>query len=805
MSKGPDSGANDTADNIAMTTADGEQQQNFIRDIVATDVAAGKHDGRVVTRFPPEPNGYLHIGHAKSMHLNFSLAREFAGVCHLRFDDTNPETENEEYVASIERDVRWMGFDWDGWLFFASDHFERMYQDAIGLIERGKAYVCDLSLEEVRQYRGTVSEPGTESPYRNRSVEENLDLFRRMRAGEFPDGSRTLRAKIDMAAPNMKMRDPPLYRIRQAHHYRQGDAWPIYPMYDYAHCLSDAYEGITHSLCTLEFENNRELYDWIIAATEVPHQPRQYEFARLNLSYTVMSKRKLALLVQQGYVNGWDDPRMPTIAGLRRRGVTPEAIRDFCHRIGVAKANSTVDLALLEHSVREDLNHKAPRVMAVLRPLKVVIENYPEGQSEQLDASYWPHDVPKEGSRPVPFGRELYIERDDFMENPPKKYHRLAPGREVRLRYAYFIKCERVVKNAAGEVVELRCTYDPETRGGKAPDGRKVKGTLHWVAAEQAIDAEVRVYDRLFAHPKPDQTDADFLTHLNPESLLVHQAKLEPSLAAAEPEARFQFERQGYFFVDPDASTPGKPVFNRIVALKDSWAKISAQQQSQQGKEKPPTEARQTPATAGAAGTGSARSAQPRDDSRPERKPAGLSEAQQKVADALVAEHALPPDDAETLASRALLQQLFWDAVAQGAAARPVANLLVNEVVRDLKERQTTSLPFDGVALGRLVQLLEAGTISTRGAKQVLAVMLAEGGDPEAVVKSQGLEQLRDTDAIAALVTRVLADNPQAVAKYKAGKTNVAGFLLGQVIKASAGRADPQQARKLLERQLANG
>ncbi len=547
---------------------------NFIRDIVEADLAAGKHGGRVVTRFPPEPNGYLHIGHAKSIVLNFSLARDFGGVCHLRFDDTNPTTEDMEYVESIQRDIRWLGFDWGDKLFFASSYFERLYEDAVNLIRRGRAYVCSLSEEEVRAYRGTITQAGKNSPYRSRSVEENLDLFTRMRAGEFADGAHTLRAKIDMASPNMKMRDPPLYRIRRAHHFRTGDAWPIYPMYDYAHSLSDAYEGITHSICTLEFENNRELYDWCVAATEQPHVPHQYEFARLNLSYTVMSKRRLLTLVKGGDVAGWDDPRMPTLAGLRRRGVTPEAIRNLCERVGVAKANSTVEIAQLEYSIRDDLNTRAPRVMAVLHPLKVTVTNYPEGQSEELDAPLWPHDIPKEGSRKVPFCRELYIERDDFLEDPPKKYFRLAPGREVRLRYAYFLRCEEVVKNENGEVVELRCTYDPATKGGDAPDGRKVKGTIHWVSAPHAIDAQVRVYDRLFQNERPDQAEGDFRSYLNPHSLEVVQAKLESSLQHAEAGQHFQFERHGYFVADQLDSKPKAPVFNRTVALKDSWAKI---------------------------------------------------------------------------------------------------------------------------------------------------------------------------------------------------------------------------------------
>jgi glutaminyl-tRNA synthetase len=551
--------------------------RNFIRDLVERDRAAGKYGGRVVTRFPPEPNGYPHIGHAKSICLNFGLAREYGGVCNLRFDDTNPETEDMEYVKAIQRDVRWLGFEWDN-LFHASDYFEQLYDFAVELIRMGKAYVDSLSEDEIREYRGTVTEPGRNSPCRDRTVEENLDLFARMRAGEFPDGAHVLRAKIDMAAPNMKMRDPLLYRIRHASHYRRGDAWCIYPMYDFAHPLSDAIEGITHSLCTLEFENNRDIYDWLVDTLPFPEPPRQTEFARLNLTYTVMSKRKLLQLVERKLVTGWDDPRMPTLAGLRRRGFTPAAIRDLCDRVGVAKANSTVDVTLLEHCQREDLNPEVPRVMCVLRPLKAVIENYPEGQVEELDAPLYPHDVPKQGSRKVPFSRTLYIDREDFAENPPKGFHRLSPGREVRLRYAYLIRCESVVKDANGEIVELRCTYDPATRGGNAPDGRKVPGTLHWVSADHGIPVEVRVYDRLFRVERPDLEEGDFEEYLNPKSLeTLTESRLEP--AAPDLGERLQFERQGYFHRDPVDSTPERLVFNRIVPLRDSWAQEAKKQE----------------------------------------------------------------------------------------------------------------------------------------------------------------------------------------------------------------------------------
>jgi glutaminyl-tRNA synthetase len=566
-----------------MTTPDMTSPSHFIREIIAEDVQRGKYGGRVHTRFPPEPNGYLHIGHAKSICLNFGIAAEFGGLCNLRFDDTNPTKEDVEYVESIKADVRWLGFDWDDRLFYASDYFEQLYQYAVQLIKAGKAYIDSLSTEEIRATRGTATGAGRESPYRTRSVGENLDLFARMRAGEFEEGAHVLRAKIDMASPNVLMRDPVMYRILHASHHRTGDTWCIYPLYDYAHCVSDSLEGITHSLCTLEFEDHRPLYDWFLDALGVYH-PQQIEFARLNMSYTVLSKRKLLTLVERGHVTGWDDPRMPTISGLRRLGYTPEAIRTFCERIGVAKRNSVVDVALLEHCLREDLNRHAPRVMAVLRPLRVVIVNYPEDRVEELEAVNNPED-PGMGTRKVPFSRELYIERDDFREDPPKQFFRLAPGREVRLRYAYFITCVGAVKDErTGEVVELHCTYDPATRGGDAPDGRKVKATLHWVSAAHALEAEVRLYDHLFASADPgaDEEGVDFTAHLNPQSLeVLRSARVEPSLAGAAPGGRYQFERLGYFCVDAVDSVPGALIFNRTATLRDTWAKIEKTQQGQ--------------------------------------------------------------------------------------------------------------------------------------------------------------------------------------------------------------------------------
>jgi glutaminyl-tRNA synthetase len=552
------------------------EPRDFIRQIIDADREAGKHGGRVHTRFPPEPNGYLHIGHAKAICLNFGVALEYGGQCNLRFDDTNPEKEDVEYVRSIEEDVRWLGFDWDDRLFYASDYFEQMYSNAEDLIRMGQAYVDDLSADEIRAYRGTLTEPGRDSPYRSRSPEENLDLFRRMRAGEFPDGAKVLRAKIDMRSPNLNLRDPVIYRIRHAEHHRTGNSWCIYPMYTYAHPLEDAIEAITHSLCTLEFEDQRPFYDWLLRTLDTPHKPQQIEFARLNLSYTLMSKRKLRRLVEEGHVSGWDDPRMPTIAGLRRRGYTPESIRDFCDRIGLAKKENVIDVALLEHCVREDLNKRATRVMAVLRPLRVVIENWPEGRVDYVDAVNNPED-PSGGTRELPFARVLFIEQDDFREVPPKKFHRLSPGAEVRLRYGYIIKCVAVVKDQkTGEIIELRCTYDPETLSGRGPEaGRRVKGTLHWVSAEHAVRGEVRLYDRLYQRDPGEAIEGeDFVANLNPHSLeVLKSCWLEPGLARVSPGERFQFERIGYFAADPD-TVPGAPVFNRIVGLRDTWAKI---------------------------------------------------------------------------------------------------------------------------------------------------------------------------------------------------------------------------------------
>ncbi len=566
---------NEIGEEPFMLKNDSPPQSDFIRDIINENIRTKRFNGRVATRFPPEPNGYLHIGHAKSVCLNFGIAAQYGGTCNLRMDDTDPSGETQEYVDAIIRDVRWLGFDWEDRLYYASDYYEKLYQYAIELIKKGKAYVCSLSPDEIREYRGTLTEPGRESPFRNRSIEENLDLFKRMRAGEFDDGTHVLRAKIDMTSPNILLRDPVIYRIKKVPHYRTGNQWCIYPMYDFAHCLSDSIERITHSICTLEFENNRALYDWFLDELEVECHPQQIEFARLNLSYTVLSKRRLIELVGRGVVNGWDDPRMPTIAGMRRRGYTPESIRNFCERIGVAKNESLIDISLLEHCVREDLNERAPRVMAVLHPLRLIIDNYPEGKIEELDCPYHPNR-PEMGSRKVPFSKILFIERDDFLEKPPKKYYRLSPGREVRLRYSYIIKCVNAVKDErTGEIIEVHCIYDPDTLNESTKNGRKIEGVIHWVSADHSIPAEVRLYDRLFKVPDPIEEDSDFLKHLNEKSIeILTSCRCERSLARAKPGDRFQFERIGYFCVDPDSSEK-RLIFNRTVTLRDTWVKIA--------------------------------------------------------------------------------------------------------------------------------------------------------------------------------------------------------------------------------------
>ena len=755
---------------------------NFLRTIIEQDLEDGTHNGRVATRFPPEPNGYLHIGHAKSICLNFGLALDYDGVCHLRFDDTNPTAEDVEYVEAIQQDVRWLGFDWGEHLYFASDFFEQMYELAVGLIRDGKAYVCSLSEEQIREYRGTVLEPGRPSPYRERSVEENLDLFARMRAGEFEDGAHVLRARVDMAHANMKMRDPLLYRIRHAHHHRTGDDWCIYPMYDYAHPLEDALEDITHSICTLEFENNREVYDWVVQETEVTTSPRQYEFARLHLSNTVMSKRKLLQLVEEGLVAGWDDPRMPTLAGLRRRGVTPEAIRDFAERIGVAKANSLVGLEILEYSIRDDLNAKAPRVMAVLEPLKVVIENF-EGETDWIEAPYYPHDVPLEGSRDVPFTREIYIDRSDFMEEPSKKFYRLAPGREVRLRYGYLVTCTGVDKNEAGEVVGLRCTYDPHSRGGNAPDGRKVKGTIHWVSASDSVPAEVRLYDRLFSVEEPGSDERDFRDLLHPDSLRVVQARVEPSVRSDPTGTRYQFERTGYFISDTVDSSPESLGFNRIVSLKDSWAKM---QKGAPKKEAPSVVIEKKPKA-----------------KKAPKAEVALSPAAETLASGYVKDLGLARADAEILATDDALAAFFESAGPTRDTARPIANWIIHELLRETKEKAIADLPFGGAEIGELVGLIEGGTISGKIGKKVFSEMLGQGGSPSAIVKAKGLVQISSREDLEPIVARIIAENPTQTEQYRGGNERMLGYFVGQVMQATQGKANPSAVNGLLREILA--
>lgn len=748
------------------------ESSHFIRTMIENDLRQGRVN-EVITRFPPEPNGYLHLGHVKAIVLNFGMAEEFGGRCHLRFDDTNPLKEDEEYVEAIQRDIRWLGFDWGEHLYHASDYFERMYLLAEQLIIDGKAYVDSQTEEQIRATRGTVTEPGVPSPWRDRPAEESLDLFRRMRAGEFPDGAHVLRARIDMASPNMKMRDPLLYRIRHACHHRTGDEWCIYPFYDYAHPLSDAFEDITHSLCTLEFENNRELYDWVLDATgfEEP-RPHQTEFARLNLNHMVMSKRKMLALVQGGYVSGWDDPRMPTIAGARRRGYRPEALRAFVDRVGIARAASTVDLGLLEHTVRDDLNTEAPRVLAVARPLEVLIEDWPDDRIDLLDASLWPHDVPKEGSRPVPFGKRLYIDRDDFMENPPAGFHRLAPGREVRLRYAYLITCTRVEKDEHGNVVRLHCTHDPASRGGVAPDGRKVRGTIHWVSADRAVPAELRLYGRLFRDEQPTG-DPD---SLDPESLVVEQGFVEPFVAEGSDDQRYQFERLGYFWQDQD-SRPDALVFNRIVPLKDSWTRVRAAEPAPERK---------------------ARHAPP-----PPPPPSAhreLDPEQQRFADSWVA-RGVSEADASLLASDEVLKRLFLEAVQTHDAPRSVAHWLVNDVQRARKEREDEHLPFGGTEIGRLAALLDEGSITSAAAREVFAVLVEQGGDPRQIVEERGLKRVDDAETLEPVVRRIVEAHPDQVARYR-DNPRLLGFFVGQVMKETSGKADPQLVQRLLREQL---
>ena len=746
------------------------ESKDFLRTIVEADLKSGKYK-EIVTRFPPEPNGFPHIGHAKSIFINFGIASDYNGFCNLRMDDTNPTTEDTKYVEALKDAIKWLGFEWHGKVHFTSDYFPKLYDYAIQLIKMGKAYVDSINEEEMREYRGTVTEPGKRSKYAERSVEENLNLFERMKNGEFKDGEHVLRAKIDMSAANMKMRDPLLYRIRHAHHFRAGDTWSIYPMYDFAHCLSDYIEGITHSLCTLEFENNRDIYDWVLDTLELkPPRPYQYEFARLNINYTVMSKRKLLELVEGNYVSGWDDPRLPTIAGYRRRGYTPESILTFCDQIGIAKANSVVDVAQLEFCIRDDLNTKVPRVMCVLDPLKVSIENY-EG-SEEIDASYYPDDVPKEGSRKVPFSREVYIERDDFTENPPKGYFRLTPEQPVRLKHGFIISCKEVVKDDNGNITEIKAEYYPDSRSGSDRSGIKVKSAIQWVSAKEAKTVEVRLYDRLFSAEIPEGVE-----DINPDSLkIIKNALIEPAVITDKPDERFQFERQGYFYADPVDYTDEAPVFNKIVGLKDSWGK----------KKKAPK-------------------SEPKRQAKKEQidgEVVPMSEAQQTLFDKYTGELGLNSEVANTLARDEKLSSFYHDALSVNNSPVTIANMVANDVARELKESQTDVLKFDAEQIAALVKMVDDGIISSKMAKQVFEEMAKSGTHPKKIVADKGLVQISDPAEISPVIDEVMAKNPDNVAKFKAGNTKLLGFFVGQVLKATGGKANPKVVNALVAEKL---
>jgi len=746
------------------------ESKDFLRTIVEEDLKSGKYK-EVVTRFPPEPNGFPHIGHAKSICINFGIASDYHGHCNLRMDDTNPTTEDTKYVEALKDAVEWLGFDWGDNVYFTSDYFPKLYDYAIELIKMNKAYVDSLSEEEIREYRGTVTEPGRRSKYAKRSVEENLDLFERMKKGEFKDGEHVLRAKIDMSAANMKMRDPLLYRIRHAHHFRAGDEWSIYPMYDFAHCLSDYIEGISHSFCTLEFENNRDIYDWLLDILGLTmSRPYQYEFARLAINHTVMSKRKLLELVEGGQVSGWDDPRLPTIAGYKRRGYTPESILNFCDQIGIAKANSMVDVAQLEFSIRDDLNKKVPRVMCVLDPLKVTIENY-EG-FEEIDAPYYPHDVPKEGSRKLPFSREIYIERDDFMENPPKGYFRLTPEQPVRLRHGYIITCKEIVKDANGNIVEIKAEYYPDSKSGSDSSGIKVKSAIQWVDAKSAKTVEVRVYDRLFKDEAPEGVE-----DINPNSLqVIKNALIEPAVITEKPDERFQFERQGYFYADPIDYTDENPVFNKIVGLKDSWAK-----------KKKTTEPAPKPQAKKVQVDG---------------KVAAMSEVQQALFDKYTSELGLNSEVANTLARDEHLASFYEESLSVLNSPVGLANIVTNEVARELKEKQVNELKFTTKQIAQLVKMVDDETISNKIAKQVFEEMAKTGENPTQIVKAKGLIQISDPAKISPIIDEIIAKNPDNVAKFKAGNTKLLGFFVGQVLKTTGGKANPKVVNELVAEKL---
>lgn len=750
------------------------ESKDFLRTIVEQDLKNGKYE-KVITRFPPEPNGFPHIGHAKSIYINFGIAKDYQGHCNLRMDDTDPTKEDTKYVEALKDAVKWLGFDWGEQMYYTSDYFPKIYEYAVQLIKMGKAYVDSLNEEEIREYRGTVTQPGRRSKYAQRSVEENLDLFERMKKGEFKDGEHVLRAKIDMSAANMKMRDPLLYRIRHAHHYRAGNEWSIYPMYDFAHCLSDYIEGVTHSICTLEFENNRDIYDWVLDTLELkPPRPYQHEFARLGINYTVMSKRKLLELVEGKYVSGWDDPRMPTIAGYKRRGYTPESILNFCEQIGIAKANSMVDVSQLEFCIRDDLNTKVPRVMCVLDPIKVTIQNY-EG-SEEIEASYYPHDVPKEGSRKIPFSSEIYIEREDFSLNPPKGYNRLTLEQPVRLRHAYIIECKEVIKDKDGNISEIIAQYHPNSKSGNDTSGIKVKSAIQWVEAKTAKQIEVRLYDRLFKNELPEG-----LEDLNPNSLtIIKNALVEPAVIDEKVNERFQFERQGYFYADPVDSTDENPVFNKIVGLKDSWAKKSTQTQE---KIKPEIK---TPAK--------------QEIVHGEADP--MNEEQKALFEKYTSIYGLNNEVANILARDEALSMFYTQALSHLNSPVSLANIVANEVAKELKEKDSSALKFDPSKVAQLVKMIDEEIISTKIAKEVFEQMAQTGEDPEKIVEDQGLVQISDPSIILPIIDDVMKKNPENVEKYKAGNQKLFGFFVGQVLKATQGKANPKVVNDLVLEKL---
>lgn len=744
------------------------ESKDFLRTIVEEDLKSSKYK-EIVTRFPPEPNGFPHIGHAKSIAINFGIARDYHGHCNLRMDDTNPTKEDTQYVEALKDAVEWLGFDWGDNVYFTSDYFHKIYDYAVELIKMGKAYVDSLTEEEIREYRGTVTQAGKRSKYAQRTVEENLDLFERMKKGEFKDGEHVLRAKIDMSAANMKMRDPLLYRIRHSHHFRAGDEWSIYPMYDFAHCLSDYIEGVSHSICTLEFENNRDIYNWVLDTLGLKtHRPYQYEFARLGINYTVMSKRKLLELVQSKQVSGWDDPRMPTIAGYKRRGYTPESILTFCNQIGIAKANSMVDVAQLEFCIRDDLNTKVPRVLAVLEPLKVTIENY-EG-SEELEASYYPDDVPKEGMRKIPFSKEIYIERNDFDENPPKGYFRLTPNQPVRLKHAYIITCKEVIKDANGKIIEIKAEYNPNSKSGSDTSGIKVKSAIQWVSAKEAKKVEVRVYDRLFKDEAPEG-----LEDINPDSLKVIQnALVEPAVINDKPDERFQFEREGYFYADPIDYTDEHPVFNKIVGLKDSWGKKSKINAPKVQIKKVQIDG----------------------------EVAAMSEAEEALFERYTSELKLNSEVANTLARDVQLSAFYEETLSLLNSPVALANIVSNEVARELKQMQADELKFNASQIAQLVKMIDDKTISNKIAKQVFEEMLKSGEDPAKIVEAKGLIQISDPAVIAPIIDDIIAKNSDNVAKFKAGNTKLLGFFVGQVLKSTGGKANPAIVNKLVAQKL---